>query len=498
MKYLLLLTSLAGLTGIHGQPTTPAAPIAIAGVTIVNVASPTTEEALLPDHTVVVSGSRISAMGPTRFVAVPPDAQRVDGRGKYLIPGLWDMHAHLLNTEERLEYFPALFIANGVTQIREIGNALDPARVRDVRRSLEQGTKSGPTMAALTLQILEGVGGRVGSPFLLVPDDAAAARRAVQTHKAQGADFIKVYNRLSRDAYLAIIGEARRAGLPVAGHVPASMSATEVSDLGQRSIEHSGSAGSTPAELMMSCSTDEAALRKRWQELNAYNGPPQGLRAYVDRIYRSTEERAAATYDESKAATLLKTFVRNNTWHVPTLVVDAPTVVEQSTLMTSPRLKYMRPSAVDRWQTEQANLMKISGDVAVWRSRVARRLRLIGDMHRAGVPLLAGTDANLPFVVPGFSLHDELALLVKAGLTPLEALRTATVNPARFLGQSESIGLIEPGKIADLLLLEANPLQEITNTQAIDGVIAYGHFLPRAALDDLLSKVELMVRRDVP
>jgi imidazolonepropionase-like amidohydrolase len=476
------------------QPAPQPGSFAITGVTIVDVAAPNATGALKANQTVVVIGDRIAAVGAASATRVPADARRIDGRGKFLIPGLWDMHVHLMNAEERVEYFPALFIVNGVTGIRDMGAALPPARIREIRASIDRGDTIGPRLAAVADTILEGPRGRAAGPFTRVTNETEA-RAAVDGHKNDGADFIKVYNGLPRELYLAIVDEAKRVALPVSGHVPASMSASELSDLGQRSIEHSGSTGSSPAELLMSCSSEEAELRRAWAALGRYDGPPQGMRAYVEEIYRTTEARAASTYDERKAADLFARFVRNGTWHVPTLVVDGPVTADQTTLGQQPRLKYMRPAAREQWQRDQQQRMDATGGVDAWKPRVERRLRLIGDMHRAGVSLLAGTDANNPYVVPGFSLHDELALLVRAGVTPLEALRTATLNPARFLNATDRFGSIERGKIADLVLLDANPLRDITATQRIHAVISNGRHLPRATLDVMLADVERIVSR---
>jgi len=240
---------------------------------------------------------------------------------------------------------------------------------------------------------------------------------------------------------------------------------------------------------------DEATLRKVWEELGRYSGPPQGLLAFVEGIYRATEMRAAATYDDRKATALFTDFVRNGTWQVPTLVVDAPVLADAATLAANPRLKYVRASTREQWQRELQQRMDAPGGVEAWKPRVARRLRLIGDMHRSGVSLLAGTDASVPYVVPGFSLHDELALLVSAGLSPLDALRSATVNPARFLNATDRFGAIERGKIADLVLLDANPLQDIARTQRINAVITNGRYLSRSALDDMLLEIERIAGR---
>lgn len=467
---------------------------AITAVTVVDVTTASATDALRPNQTVVVTGGRIADVGTTGRTRVPPGARMIDGRGKFLIPGLWDMHTHLLNTEERLEYFPRLFIANGVTGIRDMGAALPPTRIREIRARIDDGTTIGPRIGAVADTILEGPRGRVSEVFTIIPGPGEA-RAAVVGHKNDGADFVKVYNGLSRESYLAIIDEAKRVGLPVAGHVPASMSASAISDLGQRTIEHSGSTGSSPAELLMSCSSDEAALRREWDELGRYDGAPADLRAFVERIYRTTETRAAATYDDRKAADLFARFRRNGTWQVPTLVVDGPVLADQAALASSPQLQYVRAPTREQWRRDQQQRMAATGGPAAWAPRVERRVRLVGDMYRAGVGLLAGTDANQPYVVPGFSLHEELARLVGAGVSTLDALRAATIGPARFLQATDRFGSIERGKVADLVVLDANPLQDITNTRRIDGVVTNGRYLPRASLDAMLGEVERVVGR---
>src|SRR5215204_985360 len=249
-SFAIVLWLTATLSAALAQPARQPDAFAITGVTIIDVAASSVADALETNRTVIVTGNRITEVGDTAGTRVPSGVRSIDGRGKFLIPGLWDMHAHLMSTEG-VEYFPPLFIATGVTGIRDMGSALPPARIREIRASVDRGDTLGPRIAAVAGTILEGPRRRTGGPFRLVTN-AAEARAAVEAHKSDGADFIKVYNGLSREAYLAIIHEASRVGLPVAGHIPASMSASEVSNLGQRTIEHSGSTLSTPAELLRS------------------------------------------------------------------------------------------------------------------------------------------------------------------------------------------------------------------------------------------------------
>jgi imidazolonepropionase-like amidohydrolase len=490
--FLMAVLSMPALAGQNPAPAQPG-PIAFTGVTIVDVAAQDPARALVANQTVVVTGATISAVGETSRVAVPDDARPVDAAGQFLIPGLWDMHAHLL-FEDRVDYALLLAVVNGVTGVRVPGSPMPPEWIRATRAAIDDGRLIGPRLAAVSARVLEGVGGRT-APLMLPIASPEEARTAVVSLKEQGADFVKPYNRLTRDVYLAIVDEARRQGIAVAGHVPMSMTATEVSDLGQKSIEHSGSYGSTPTELLMSCSREEGRLRKQWQSAAAGNPP---LRTFADyeTLYSSIEARAAATYDVRKAAALFARFVRNGTYHTPTLVLDRPTRIEHPVLAADARLTYVRASTRERWQKEHAGRMVASGGITAWQPRVSRRHQFVLAMHRAGVQILAGTDTMMPYVVPGFSLHEELALLVEAGLTPLESLRTATLSPAKFLGKSESMGTIERGKVADLVLLDANPLLDIANTRRIGAVVLNGRYLPRATLDSTLAEVESIVKRE--
>jgi imidazolonepropionase-like amidohydrolase len=443
-------------------------------VTVIDVAATDSRRALKPDHTVVITGSRIDAMGKTGKIRVPAGAQVVDASGKFLIPGLWDMHVHAL-LEGRPEYFFPLFIANGVTGVRDMGSSLPWERIRQMRGEIADGRILGPRFGAVPGRILDGPGGRLDVGLAVAT--AGEGRQLVQSFKRQGADFIKVYNLLPRDVYLAIVDEAKKQGVPVAGHVPFSMTAAEVSDLGQKSIEHT-------TDLFTSCSRDEAALRQELRERARAGGDSNAARVQV-------EMKAAAGYDERKAAALFARFVRNGTWLCPTLAVRRPTTsADLGQLDADVRLKYIPPSVREGWRNAFAQRISPSGDLELRKMRFQKTLEIVDTMQRAGVGILAGTDILNPYVFPGFSLHDELTLLVQAGLPPMAALQAATVNPAKFLRLSNSLGTVEKGKIADLVLLEANPLEDISNTQRISAVVVNGRYFPKETLRKMLAEAE--------
>ena len=272
---------------------------------------------------------------------------------------------------------------------------------------------------------------------------SAAVVAAVRKAKRDGASFIKVHDAVLRPSYFALSDEARRLGLTVQGHVPASVSAVEASNAGQKSIEHA-------------TGLDEAKS------------------------------------DSRKAHALISAFKRNRTWLCPTLIMRSNyAVLDESGLANDPRLKYVKPSWRNRW----LKMTKAAANtpLAEWSNRretIRKEKLLVGKMNRAGIGILAGTDDGNPYSLVGFGLHDELVMLVESGLTSLEALRAATINPAKFFNQLNSRGTIEKGKIADLVLLEANPLDDIRNIRQIDAVVVNGKYFPREALNQILAAVE--------
>ncbi len=448
-------------------------PLVITHVTVIDISAPDSLRAVKLDQTVVITGNQITAVGKTGKVKVPPDSRVVDAEGRYMIPGLWDMHVHSM-LEGRPEYFFPLFIANGITGVRDMGGGFSFDRLSQIRKQLASGKIVGPRLGAVAGRILDGPGARTNVG--LAVGTADEAKQAVKAFKQGGADFIKVYDWLSREVYLAIVDEAKQQGLPVAGHVPFSMSAEEVSDLGQQSIEHT-------TDVFISSSRDEDELRKELRRQTESANGSQSSRVQA-------ELKAVGSYDEGKARSLYARFAHNGTWQCPTLVVRrAAALADNNQLANDNRMKYI-PSAVRNNWNETFKLIASTSDVEARKRRFQKTLEIVGAMQRAGVGILAGTDTLNPYVYPGFSLHDELGLLVQAGLTPMQALRTATLNPAKFLGLFETLGTIDKGRLADLVLLDANPLDDIRNTQRIHAVVANGRYFPREALQRLFAEAE--------
>ena len=306
-----------------------------------------------------------------------------------------------------------------------------------------------------------------GSIVIHKPGDA---RRVVDEIKEGGADFVKIYNGIPRDAYFALVAEARKQSIPFAGHLPFEIRASEASDAGQLSIEHL-------TGIAIACSGREQDLMKQLRPLH-----------YIENTNLIAE--AIRSFNAAKCQALFAQFRRNLTWQVPTLTVHrAFGYMNDSQFTSDPRVAYMSGEVRRRWDPSNDFRFRrwTHQEFELHRGLFKADEQMVGMMFRAGVPLLAGTDVMNPYCMPGFSLHDELALLVESGLTPLAALQAATLRPADFLGRSDELGGIAPGKRADLVLLSADPLADIHNTAQIQAVWIRGKYLDRAALDRLLD-----------
>ncbi len=450
-------------------PAADTAAVAFVHATVVDVE----RGRLLEDHTVVVRGGRIAQVAAGNVA--PPRVRVVDARGLYVTPGLWDMHAHAPGGPPgdamARQIFLPLHLANGVTGVRHMFGTEGELRQRaDVaaRRLL------GPRLV-------------VGSPLVDGPrpmwggsvavTTAREAARVVDSLTGRGYDFVKAYQFLSHDAHAAVLAEARRRGASVAGHVPFAVSVADAADAGQRSIEHGSG-------VLLACSAQEEALR---QALAAAAAAVDTSFAAHAALWARGETEPAASFDATRCARLAERLSRRGTYIVPTLVLHRAFAsmgdsAWRASAENRARAAYLPPFFAQFWSAT-------AGAQPGYAPAYARHRDAVRLLHEAGVPLLAGTDVMNPYVYPGFSLHDELALLQDAGLTPLEALRTATINPARYLGAADSMGTVAAGNVADLVLVDANPLDDVRNVARIRGVVAAGRYLDRPDLDSLLAGV---------
>jgi imidazolonepropionase-like amidohydrolase len=432
--------------------------LAITHVTVIDA----TGSASQNDMTVLISANRIAHIAPSSRTAIPEGSKVVDGTGKFLIPGLWDMHVHwfAIPSVDTKNYLP-LFTANGITGVRQMSG--EPTLFA-WRKEIEDGTLRGPRMNIGVIVDGPNPSGRfeATTPRIIVHNESEA-REAVRKLKREGYDFIKVYTHLSRESYYAIVDECKKLDIPFGGHVPDAVTPWEASDAGQHSIEHL-------ENIPQYCSSLPGTTRQE----------------------RAQQKSTPSAYDPQKCGALFKQFRKNQTWQVPTLVTEHMQIsVADPKAMDNSKIQYMPTTIVSlMWipaAKDEAN--DTPADIARMRAMFDNRLKIVGAMQIVGVGILAGTDVPVPFSVPGFSLHEELAYLVEAGLTPLQAIQTATLNPARFMGRERDMGTVEVGKIADLVLLDENPLKDIHNTRKIDAVIQNGKLIAKSELEKILADI---------
>ena len=406
------------LCQVSAQQVAPSPPLVIENVTVINVET----GARWPDHTVVVTGNRISAVGPAATIPRPAGARVVDGRGKFLSPGLWDTHVHALfnGFDRAMPYLAAI----GITSVRDMASSYD--ELADARKPREDPNFIAPRLAVASGPALDGVPANFPVPpppgVLLIITTPEQGREVVKRLAAARVDFVKVRNGLSTPTYMAIAEESKRWGLSFDGHLPPDVNIVQASDAGQRVVEH------LPGLAAM-CAADPNSLR-------------QGATQPIE-------------LNRSRCEETVHHLVRNGTWMTPTIGAPGP--------MPSPARQF--------------------------------NLRITQIAFQAGVPLLAGTDwPGINFGNGGRTVHQELAALVEAGLTPQQALRTATVNPAILFKMTGQLGSIEPGKLADLVLLDGDPLVDITNTTRIAAVVADGKLIDSARRQKMLADFDAVLK----
>jgi len=433
--------------------------IAITNVTVIDTAGGPAK----PNMTVVIEGDRIAAVGATAVTKVSKGARVLDGTGKFLIPGLWDMHIHTFFGDwvpGGKEVTLPLFIANGITGVRDMGSDLEP--ILAARRDVASGALLGPRMI-ISGPMLDGPKSQFPAAIAIAtPEDG---RRAVVMLKGRGVDFIKIQSYVPREAYFAIADECHRQNIAFEGHVPDAIRASEAADAGQKSFEHL-------IGVFEGSSTIEDDLMKG----------PKGPARFLD------------TYDAAHEAALIQLLAKKQVWQCPTLYWErGQWLVDAIDVTKDPDGKYAPASWREKsWPKFTAGIIKDmdTDPLPVREKFVAHELGIVKRLQKAGIPFLAGTDTPAGVdVLPGFSLHQELQRFVDAGFTPMEALQTATINPAKFLGRQAEFGTVEKGRIADLVLLDADPTSDIRNTRKIAAVVANGRYYPREKLDAMLADV---------
>ena len=435
MRYTSTLTYFFAAICLFGCSKPTGSILAITHVTVIDA----TGAPARPDMTVLINDRKIAVVGGFSSISIPRNAQVIDASGKFLIPGLVDSHVHLTGAGEpsgSREFFLPLLLANGITTVRDMGGYMES--LVPLRREIRQGKRLGPEIffAGPYLD---------GSPPSFQPSlvvtNAVEAAEDVHTLVQQGVDFIKVQSILSRDAYFAIAQAARREHTPFVGHIPDRVTAAEASDDGQKSVEHL-------TGVLRECSSEEPRLMREQFQAGPKNATPESSHARE----MQWERELLQTYSNRQAGALIAKFVHNQTWQVPTLILlrnDAYPGPETDS-PDDPLLQLVPRTIAAKWKQVRLTQDKLStsSDFELREKLLAQSMHVVAQMESFGVPILAGTDSAAPYVIPGFALHEELALLVKAGLSPMQALEAATRKPADFLGKGETQGTIEAGKNA--------------------------------------------------
>ena len=438
--------------------------------------------AISTEMTILIKGNIITEVAKDSKIDVPSNARVVNAKGKYVIPGLWDMHAHTSSEANTRNILYPLFISYGVTSVRVMAaDCFEPCweldmtieQSRKLQKEVKNKTLIGPRALLASTYIN---GAQPGdSSTVKAPRTKEHGKELVHLLIDRGVDFIKVYDELPREAYFGITEEAKKQGISVEGHVPVAVKASEASDAGQKTIEHC-CAGS----LFEECSSMEEELRMKIVELINSENPKDANKLVLQMV---------KSYDDAKCKELYQKFIANGTWYVPTLLASERDQPIRLNWRTDPRLKYIPKDELKWWYDNEENIQELYGPS--YPEIRKKRFEMVRDMNKAGVNLLAGADCGIYGTFWGSGLHDELALLVEAGLTELEALQAATINAAEYAQLSDSLGKIKKGMISDLILLDANPLEKISNTQRIHLVITNGQFIDRQGLDKILDKVAI-------
>jgi imidazolonepropionase-like amidohydrolase len=485
----LLAASALGVLLISGgavaaAPASVTQGLVLDGVTIVD----THDGKLARGMTIVIDRGKITKIVRSGGIAVSGSAKAVDARGKFVVPGYLDMHAHPLLSRDPTGYL-TLMLANGITGFRQMHGT--PEALEQRRQGTLMPAGEMPELLAMPGTILTGA--NAGSP------EAAVAE--IREQKAMGADFIKVID-VSPVTFFAALAEAKRLGLPFVGHLPPSVNVTEAAKAGMRSIEHLGPRDS----ILLGCSTDEAALRLAIAQTSSRPppiAPGPGLAELIEKATASPMmftdpadfvryQRDIDTFSDAKCRKLAAHFVADGTWQVPTLIrLRTMEFADEPQYRNDGNLRYVPPASRQLWEglAQQFPTRVPPPAKETLKQLFALQLKLVKLFERSGVKMLAGSDTGGQWVIPGYGLHQEFDLLAQAGLSPLEVLQLTTLNGARFLGREKTMGSVKPGKNANLVLLDANPIASVQNLHRIAAVVRGGTYYSAEALNEMKKAV---------
>lgn len=430
----------------------------IQNINVINVVNGTVQS----NQSVAIKGNKIIAIdAPTKAT------QTIDGTGKYLIPGLWDMHTHY---NWNYTFANGLLVGNGITGIREMWG--DMTTIQHIRAQVKADSMIAPDIYA-SGNIID------GKPQIWPGSAGVSTLEEVENELdsqiAQGVDFFKVYSLLSKEAYLAIAEKSKASGIPFAGHIPDAVNFWEAIEAGQQSVEH------------------------LYGLLEVCTSQPEKLKEYSGWKLFSAERKIflITTFDQTLFDSLATKLANSNTWVSPTLsVLNNISHLDDTTMVNDPRMAYMPTYFRQMWNPKNDFRFKNAPKSYFEAERKLYQLqsKLISQLEKAGVKIIAGTDYSNPYCYPGFSLHDELELMVKGGVSEAAALKSATYHPALLMNKEEYFGQIKEGQLANLIILDANPLVDIRHTKKINTVFLRGKYMNRAALDDLLEAAKTIAK----
>ena len=444
---------------------------------------------LMPNMSVAINGGKITKIGAASMLAAKGTAHSVDLKGKFLVPGYWEMHAHPIDSPDRADNL-TLMLANGITGFRQMSGS----------DALLAERKNGALMPPSDVPELLAMPGSI-----LLRGNAATVPMAiaeVDKQKAEGADFIKTID-VTPPVFFAALDEATKDGLLYDGHLSPGVDAVKASEAGMRVIEHLG-----PMEtILIGCSTDEAAIRQA-MAARAANAPPAPaatslnkaatsdpvlMRQMGDPTSLARTKHIIDTYSEDKCRKVAQVFAAHRTWQVPTLIRERTSEFGDDPIYRNdPNLRYVGPSTRQLWESvaQQFSAKMGPAERDTLKQFYALQLKTAKLFADSGVPMLAGSDFGGIWLVAGFSLHQEFDQLAEAGLTPLQVLQMTTLDGAKLLGREARAGIVDEGKDANLVVLDANPVQSVQNLHKIFAVVRGGQFYSRDALDGLKQKVQ--------
>lgn len=446
---------------------------------ITNVAVIDAQNGLREHQTVVVQEGRIVSITHKDSVRLLSNNEVIDGTGKYLIPGLWDTHVHFAYDTVLAPSMLDLFFVHGITSVRDTGGRLQSVKpykqiAEENPMDLPRVMMAGPLIDG-TPNVYDGSSDRL-PPLSVRIENELDVVKVVNRLEKEGVDLLKAYEMLSEKEFLQVMKLAKTKGLPVAGHIPLSMDAISVSEAGMNSIEHM-------RNLELSCaSNSDSLLQIRRRMLKV----PMGIGGSVLRasIHKAQKEVAMELFDDTVANEVLDVFAKNNTWQVPTLVLNGVLSFDHVTREDwRDTFKLLPDSLRGKWLAGSKRIAVMLTNNASWKKSTDWQMMMLKKVKEKNIGIMAGTDTPIAFLTPGYSLHEELYLLVQSGLSPLEALATATLKPAEYFGLEHEEGLLQEGFLADMVLIEGNPLENIRNTRNIQAVIKGGKFHGAAKLE---------------